>query len=344
MSADWRGWPGLSGCVLVLAHVATASASHCMGDGYIDSACDEDAGGTTPSGESASGFVAVKVPAAKGWKDTDTQFDVPDTACREKMSPDGSTVVECTNPRSAIAYANTVPLDARVEVFIGAGTWRLQRPLPTVQRSMAILGATEPSAVDPLGPGTSPEVFQQPVGDDPSDTLHAHHYPDGHRDQRRRNRKHRHRRDRKKGTGSGGFGSAGDHGGGFNAYRSSIGQGVLYPLATIFDCGQQCRILDIDARQTDDTAPPSGGFNGVNTGAQAVIVENILFQGGVAFLEAEGSDNSLGYTGGAVRNRGRGSHLRMINCALIANRVSNDIHPSSPGTAHLHATLTILCL
>ena len=76
----------------------------------------------------------------------------------------------------------------------------------------------------------------------------------------------------------------------------------------------------------------------------AAIVENILFQGGVAFLEAEGSDNSLGYTGGAVRNRGRGSHLRMINCALIANRVSNDIHPSSPGTAHLHATLTILCL
>ena len=228
-----------------------------------------------PAGTAEGGFVTVRVPAGAGWSDHSTRGGA---AGHDLCTPAGDAdAVDCPDPRSAIAYANTVTNDRPVKVMIGAGRWRLHHSLPAVIRSMAILGATEPAAA------TAAQTANTAPGDDE-------------------------------------LGAGGNHGGGFDPGAHSIGQGVLYPLATILDGGERCRILDIDARGGD--------------AAVVVILENLLLEGGAAIEGAAPSPSQEdkqegeqpvgrggGCCGGAVRSRGQASQLRMTNMAVIANGV-----------------------
>jgi hypothetical protein len=54
--------------------------------------------------------------------------------------------VVCPDPRAALWHAHTLPAGVIPQLKLAPGRWTITRPLPTITRSLALLGAAEPRA------------------------------------------------------------------------------------------------------------------------------------------------------------------------------------------------------
>eukprot|EP01050_Picozoa_sp_SAG11_P010925 SAG11_NODE_1123_length_5778_cov_4.474027_5_plen_431_part_00 len=73
-------------------------------------------------------------------------FDWDDTASLDgvRCVATPGYAVQCPDPRAALRHAHTLPLGAVPQLLLAPGRWVLRRALPTITRSLALLGSAAP--------------------------------------------------------------------------------------------------------------------------------------------------------------------------------------------------------